>query len=307
MRLGIVGLGGIGGHLAARLAAAGASVSGIARGRHLAAIRERGLTLVTPHDRVHATIEAAEDAHALGPVDVAVFAVKGQDLDTAMDAALPWMEGGALALPMLNGVEATERLAARFGAERALIGIARVSAAIEEPGTVRQYTDGARYTIATADGHQDRAPVPALHALFAEAGIDTAETRDARTDLWRKFAGLAAFAGTTAGARVDGPTVAATPALADLYRAIAGEVAALAAAEGFALEDDLAERGLGFCASVAPGTRASMAYDLAHAKPLELDWLNGAVPRLAARHGLAAPANAAVAALLAPYREGARG
>jgi 2-dehydropantoate 2-reductase len=223
-----------------------------------------------------------------------------------MDAAAPLMEAGAIALPFLNGVEATARLEARFGAGRALLGIARIGAHIERPGVVRQDTEGARYTIGTADGRQDAEPVPALRRLLAGAEVETADAEDVRRDLWRKLAGLAAMAGTTAGARVDAREVPAIPALADLYRRIAGEVAALAAAEGFALEEDAAEAGLDFCARLAPGVRASMAYDLAAGKRLEVDWLNGAVVRLGARHGLDAPANAAVAALLAPWKEGAR-
>ena len=80
MRYAIIGAGGIGGYLAAKLAAAGADVAVLARGAHLAAIRDQGLTLrdtdgeITVHPAV-----ATDDGEALGAADVAVFAVKGQD------------------------------------------------------------------------------------------------------------------------------------------------------------------------------------------------------------------------------------
>lgn len=307
MRIAIIGAGGIGGHLAVRLAEAGNAVSLLARGAHLAAIRERGLTLRTPEGETTARFEAVSDTGAdLPPANLVIFATKAHDLDGAMEAAAPLMEGAEMALPILNGVEATERLAARFGAEKALIGIARLSAFIEAPGVVVQATAGHSYTLGEADGSQETERLRALHALFATAGIATNESADVRVDLWRKFVGLTAFSATTAGARCDAGTVTGTPALAALYRRIAGEVVALAAAEGIALPETMPEDALGFLGTFEPGIRASMAHDLAAGKPIEIDWLSGAVVRLSARHGLSAPANETVTALLAPWREGAR-
>lgn len=307
MRIAVIGAGGIGGHLAVRLAEAGNEVSVLARGAHLAAIRKRGLTLKSPAGDGHATFAAASDEGAdLPPADLVIFAVKAQDLDGAMEAAAPLMAGEeALALPMLNGVEATGRLAARFGEDRALIGIARLSAFISEPGVVEHATPFASYLIGTAGGGQSAPRVAAIRQTFADAGIEVPDHPDLRVALWEKFVFLTALSGTTAGARCDAGTVASTPALTALFLDLAREVVRLAHAEGVPLSDGVAERSLEFMKTkLEPHVRASMAHDLAAGKPLEIDWLSGAVPRLGKRHGLAAPANATVAALLAPWRDG---
>lgn len=308
MRVAIIGAGGVGGQLAARLGAAGHEISVLARGTHLAAIREAGLRLVTPVDEVTLRPAAATDRGSdLPAADLVIVAVKAQDLDGAMEQMAGAMAGGALALPFLNGVEATGRLAARFGADRVLIGIARISAFIEAPGVVRQVTPGATYTIGTAAGRQDDPHVRSIRTAFHAAGVTVPESADVRVDLWTKFAALSAFSGVTAGARCDAATLKATPALEALYLKLAGEVLALGRAEGVALADDLPRRMLDFARGLPDEMRASLAHDLDAGKPLEIDWLAGAVPRLGARHGLLAPASETVAALLAPWKHGTRG
>ena len=111
MKLAIIGAGGVGGYLAARLAAAGADVSVIARGAHLAAIRDKGLMLRTPEGESVARLAATDDPASLGPVDAVVAAVKAQDL-AALDLA-PLIGPETVLLPLLNGVEATARRRSR--------------------------------------------------------------------------------------------------------------------------------------------------------------------------------------------------
>lgn len=307
MRVVVIGAGGVGGYLAHRLASAGHAVGVIARGAHLAAIRADGLTLLAP-DGSRSTVQpaiATEDGAAAGPADLAIFAVKGQDLDGAIATARPALADGGHALSMLNGVEGPDRLAAAFGADRALIGIARISSVIEAPGVVRQVTAMASFTVGDHEGRQDRPPVPAIRALFSAAGIDTPACADVAADLWRKLSNLAPIAAVTAGARTDIGTARSSPALRALLEDLIAEVLAVAAARGIALPSDTAARGMAAIDRLPAEMRASLAHDLAAGKPLETDWLSGAVVRLGADAGVAAPAHQAVAALLAPYRNGA--
>jgi 2-dehydropantoate 2-reductase len=306
MKVAIIGAGGVGGQLGVMLAAAGHEVSALARGAHLAAIRADGLVLRTPGGETASRLAVASDRGAdLPPADLVIVAVKGQDLADAADAMADAMARGGVALPFLNGVEATEILAERFGAERVLTGIARISAFIEAPGVIRQVSEFASYTIGRADGAQDVDEVRPIRAALAEAGILAPDSPDVRVDLWKKFVMLSAFSGITAGARCNAATIKAEPALQDLFLALAGEATRLGRAEGVSLPEDLPEKMLGFVKGLPDEMRASLAHDLAAGKRLEIDWLSGAVPRLSRRHGLAAPASATIAALLQPWKEGA--
>ena len=138
-RIAILGAGGVGGYFGGLLARAGNPVSMLARGAHLDALRERGLEVRTPEGTWTVPVRAAGDAAELGPADLAIVAVKTYSLDEIAPAARLLAEGGADVLPLLNGVEAAERLV-RGGVpdERVLGGIAEISAARVGPGVVER-------------------------------------------------------------------------------------------------------------------------------------------------------------------------
>ncbi len=305
MRYAMIGTGGIGGYLAAKLVAAGAEVAVLARGAHLAAIRDRGLTLrdtdgeVTVHPAI-----ATDDGAALGVADVAIFAVKGQDLAAAIETARPAMGPKTLALPFLNGVEAPAFLADAYGADRALTGIAHISAFIAEPGVIQVATPLADFLIGGSNGRQDAPRVADIIRNLRAASIGVPNRRDVRIDLWQKFVVLTAFSGTTAVARVDLGVVRDTPALWALFRCLAEEAAAVGRAGGVALPENTIEKAIHMAERMPHDIRASLAHDLAAGKRLEIDWLSGAVARLGREAGVETPSHATVAALLAPWRDG---
>ena len=196
-------------------------------------------------------------------------------------------------------------LAEAFGPARALTGIARISAVIEAPGRIAKFTDWAGFVIGDRDGRQDRDPVPRIRARLAAAGIAAPEAADVTAELWLKFVQLTALAAVTAGARCDIGTARRTPALTALIEKLVAECAAVARAHGIALAEDAAGTVIASLERLPAGMRASLAFDLEAGKPLEIDWLSGAVARLGAQLGVATPAHETVAALLAPYRDGA--
>jgi 2-dehydropantoate 2-reductase len=302
MRIAVVGVGGVGGQIAARLIAAGVETVLIARGAHLAALRARGLTLREPESAAtHRPALATDDPAAAGPCDAVVLAVKGQDL-AALDLR-PLLKPETPVAPFLNGVEAHDRIDAALGAGRSLIGVARISATITAPGEVTRHSGWARFEI----GERDGAATPRLDALagaMAGAGLEVIRPADPVRALWLKFLMLGPFAGASALARADAATIRAEPLLAALYRRLVEETAAVACAEGVALGDAEVAQAVATLGGLPADMRASLCWDLMAGKPLETEWLAGAVCRLADRHGLDAPVNATVRAALAPYARG---
>jgi 2-dehydropantoate 2-reductase len=308
MRFAIIGTGGIGGYLTAKLVAAGADVAVLARGAHLSAIRDGGLTLRDGEETitVRPTV-ATDDGGELGAADVAVFAVKGQDLAAAIETARPAVGAQTLALPFLNGVEAHSLLADAFGADRALIGIAHISAVIVGPGLIRKASPFADFYVGGLDGRQGAPRVKAIIAALRAAGVNAPDRNDVRVDLWQKFVFLTALSGTTAAARVNIGMVRETPELWALYRQLAEETAAVARARGVALAEDAVGKAIYLGERLPAEVRASLAHDLAAGKRLEIDWLSGAVARLGREVGIEAPSHTTIAALLAPWRDGGGG
>ncbi len=304
MRIAIVGVGGVGGFLAVKLAKAGIDVAVLARGAHLSAIRAHGLRLEEPDGEAVTQFTAYDNAEDIGPADLVVFAVKAQQLAPAIDDARPLMAKGGLALPFQNGVDAPDMLAAAFGAERSLIGVARIFATIGAPGLIRKVSRFANFTIGDAEGRQTVPPVEEIRRIFNDAGIDVPDCADVRVELWEKFVMMNALSSVTAAARCSIGTARAHSETWALFRTLAEEAAAVGLARGLELTDTV-ERVMAMTERMPPDLRASQAHDLEAGRPLEVDWLAGATVRHGAELGMPTPVSAAILALLAPWREGA--
>src|SRR6476620_190765 len=121
MRFAILGSGAVGGYYGARLARAGHDVTFIARGAHLAAIRERGLEIRSPAlgDFI-ARGRAEEDTSKVGIVDLVLFAVKTYDNPTALPLLKPMLGDSTVVLTVQNGVDGPVEAAAAAGEQRTL-------------------------------------------------------------------------------------------------------------------------------------------------------------------------------------------
>ena len=305
MRFATMATGGIGGYLAVRLTEAGHEVAAIARGAHLAAIRESGLTLETGsgNSRVQPWM-ATDDTAGVRPVDVVVFGVKGDALEAAAEACRPMLGPDTLVVPFLNGVEASDRLARILPEHNVGNGVAQVSTTILSPGVIGQTGTFNTFRVAERDSRPSER-VDRLRAAIDEAGASSPPTDDIERDLWSKFIFFSAMSGVTAAARCRLREILANPALSDLFKGVMAETAALARARGVAIPDDAVEKGWAVINGMTGDVRASTAVDLEHGRPLEIEWVSGAVRRLSGEAGLEAPLNGALYAVLSPYKDGA--
>lgn len=123
MRIAMMGSGGIGGYLGARLACSGEDVSFIARGAHLQAMRERGLRLLSPLGNVElARVHATSDPSEAGKVDLVVFAVKLYDSDSAAAAIIPMLGAQTRVLTLQNGIDSVDLLSRAVPREQVVGG-----------------------------------------------------------------------------------------------------------------------------------------------------------------------------------------
>ena len=126
MRVAIMGAGAVGGYFGGLLSRAGHAVTFIARGPHLAAMREHGLALETPKGRLAVdNARFIEHPSEAGSCDVVLFAVKAFDIESAAAPLKPLVDGGACVVSVLNGVDHQERIASVLGAGSGLGGFSR--------------------------------------------------------------------------------------------------------------------------------------------------------------------------------------
>lgn len=306
MKIAILGAGGIGGYLAAKLTGAGTPVALIARGAHLDAIRAGGLRLIEPEGTQVARPEVlTDDPRAVGPADAVVVTVKGHQLTAALDQIAPAVGPGTLVVTVQNGVDAPDMAARAFGRERVAICVARILCNITAPGELTRYGTARSFTIGALDGRQQGAGVGRLRAVLAAAGVDVPDCDDVRADLWTKFMMFNAASSITAGARVRVATLRETPELAALAQRLIRETWEVARAEGIALPERLRDDVWAMIRDKMPAeARTSTAHDLDHGRALEIDHICGSVARRGRALGVDVTASETVAALLAPYRDG---
>ena len=305
MRIAVMGAGGVGGYFGARLSEAGHDVAFIARGRHLAAMRERGLAVKSALGDMNLPRPAVTaDPATLAPADVVLFAVKLWDTESAAEATRPLLANGGVVVPFQNGVESIERIGAVVGAERVMGGVAYIAATISEPGVIAHTGTMARLRFGPVLPAQQGA-AEALLAACKGAGIEAELSADIRRALWEKFAFLAAFSGLTSVARQPMGILRGDPDLRATLETAIREAWAVGRAKGVALADDFVAQQMKFADGLPAEMKSSMLNDLVAGNRLEAPWLCGAAARMGAAAGVATPVNTTLFAALKPYCEGA--
>jgi 2-dehydropantoate 2-reductase len=307
MRIAVVGAGGVGGGFGAALAKAGADVTFIARGAHLAAMKSEGLKVVSQRGDTHLVpTQATDDPAKIGPVDIVLFCVKLWDVESAGERIKPLVGPGTAVIPLQNGIDAAERLIPILGEHAVMGGVAQISASITAPGVITQVGTFMRMIFGELDGKRSKRAEDFL-ALCQKAGFDSVLSEQIITDLWMKFILLAANSSITALARQPIGKLRDDPDVRPVFIAAYQEVIDIGRARGVALPSDAIDKILEFNRHAPPTMKASMALDLERGNRLELPWLGGKVAELGRELGVPTPTHGVMYAMLKPYAMGKMG
>lgn len=307
MKIAIMGSGGVGGYFGARLAKAGAEVSFIARGAHLAAMREHGLKVESGLGDIHLPkVNVTDDPRTIGKVDLVLFSVKLRDTETAAQSIKPLFGPDTGILSFQNGVQKDDILRGVFGEKPVMGGVAYIATAIGRPGVIKHTGTLQRLVFGEYDGR--RSPrAEAFLAACLKGGVDAQLNDDIRRQIWEKFVFLVALSGTTTTMRRPIGPIRAHPQTRAFLLEIMREAVKVGRAHGVALPEDYAEQRLAFCDSLPEDMTSSMHHDLERGNPLEVQWLSGGVAQLGEKAGIPTPANRAVWDILTLHAGGRSG
>ena len=298
-----MGTGAIGGYVGARLAAAGAEVTFIARGAHLAAIRTGGLRVSSPLGDVHVTpASATEDPAAVGPVDIVLLGIKLYDVEVAAEAIAPMVGDRTAVICVQNGVDATAIVARLYGEARVVGGTVMINAEIVSPGVIK-HNAMKLVTLGELDGRKS-ARLERFVALANTAGIETRLSHDIRLEIWRKFLLMAPMAAISAMTRLPLARIREHEETWRLAEQGMREVVAVANSVGVGLTDADVERTLAFVRGMVPTWKASLTVDLEQGRRLEIEWLSGAVCRLGEAAKIEVPFHRVALGVLKPHAAG---
>ena len=304
MRIAVMGSGGVGGYFGARLLQGGADVHFVARGSHLAAMRERGLVIEGGPQPIHLPkVNVTDNPATVGPVDVVMFSVKLWDTESAARSLLPIMRPQTGIISFQNGVQKDDMLRPILGTQAIMGGVAYVGTSISRPGVIAQTGPLQRLVIGEYDGRRSTR-LEAFHQACRRGGINAEISEDIRRSLWEKYVVLVAMSGATTAMRQTIGPVRSNPLTREFLLDLAREVVAVGRAHGVELPADYAEQRIPFFDGWPPEMTTSMHHDLQQGKPLELQWLAGGVVDLGMPVGVPTPMNRAVRDILTLHAQG---
>jgi 2-dehydropantoate 2-reductase len=307
MQIAIVGVGGVGGYFGARLAQAGAAVTFVARGATLHALRTAGLSIESINGDAHLPQVRATDIIAeVGPVDMVLVTVKSWQVPEVAPTLAPLLGPTTGVLPLLNGVEAADQLAAALGTAHVLDGVCYISAFIDAPGRIKHVAIPPRIVFGERDNRASPR-VAQLSALLHEAGVIAEVPPDIAAAIWSKFVFITATSGLGAVTRAPMGLLRDHPTTGPLFEQAMRETLAVGQARGVAIGEPAIEAALATLRSLPYGTTASMQRDIMAGRPSELEAQNGAVVRLGEAAGVATPLHRFIYQALLPQELTARG
>jgi 2-dehydropantoate 2-reductase len=303
LRIAILGAGGVGGYFGGRLAAAGADVTFVARGAHLAALQSRGLRIHSFKGDLHLPrVSATDDPSTIGTVDIVLFTVKLYDAEAASRILMPLVGRDTAVIPLQNGVDGVDVVMRAVGRQHTAGGTVYVAAVIAEPGVIR-HSALDHLIFGELDGSRS-ARLERLFDACRPAGFQTTLSDDVQADIWTKFVRLSVFSGMTAVTRCPIGPIVADPDLFEMVKTAAHETMAVARAKGVHVPDSVIDDVDRAYRALPPHMKSSMLEDLERGRPLELPWLSGAVVRLGREVGVDTPTHRFIAAVLSPHVNG---
>ncbi len=296
MKICIFGAGAIGGYMGVKLAQAGADVSLVARGPHLAAMKANGLSLIEEGEKTTVEVNASDDPADLGVQDYVIVTLKAHSVPPVVPKmqpligpqttivsgvnGVPWWYfhklGGPLEGTRLETVDPGNAQWDGFGPDRVLGCVVYPAAEVSEPGVVR-HIEGNRFSLGEPDGSRsDRAK--ALSEALSSAGLKAPVRPRLRDEIWVKLWGNLSFNPISALTHATLDVLCTDPGTRAVARDMMTEAQQIAEKLGVKFPIDVDRRIDGGAAVGAH--RTSMLQDLDAGRPMEIDALLGSVQEL---------------------------
>ena len=314
MKICIYGAGAIGGYLGVMLARAGQDVSMIARGAHLAAMRDHGATLLMGEQRLTAHPRCTDDPAELGPQDYVIICLKAHSVpdqverirallgpETAVVIAvngIPYWyfhhHGGDLAGTVVESVDPGGAQWRGFGPERAIGCVVSPATEVVEPGVIR-HVYGSTFVLGEPSGETTERVTRLAEALIA-AGLKAPVIAEIRDEMWLKLWGNLCFNPISALTCATLDRIAFDPGTRAVATAMMTEAQTIAEKLGVRFRVGLERRIDG--AGKVGAHKTSMLQDLERGRPMEIDALVGVVAEFGRLTGVATPTIDTVLALV---------
>ncbi len=306
MKILIYGAGGIGGYFSAKLAKAVNEVTIYARGAHLKAIQESGISVKSIHGDFKAIPKlATEDLSKVEQPDLIILGVKSWQIPSAAEKLKPLLKKDTMVLPLQNGANNVEMLLNVIPEENVLAGLCLIVSYISGPGEITHA--GHEPKIIFGEKNNERTQrVLKLSEVFTKAEISNLVPEDITLEIWKKFLFITTISALGGLARVPLGEIRESDYLLDIMIKTGKEIITVANAKNIKLNKSHLDLVMETIANLDPKTTASTQRDILTGKPSELENFNGYIVKEANRLNIPTPVNQFIYECLKPMEKQAR-
>ncbi len=288
MKIAVVGAGGVGGYIGGKLLKSGQNhkIGFIARGEHLKAVKERGLTIIDEDETF--TVEPdfiTDDPKKEGIFDIVFFCTKAYDLPEALKTVKDNINDKTYLMPILNGVDHDLRIKKEYPKNPVLNSCVYVLSNIKEPGVIKKY--GNTFYLVFGSRFSDKEKISFLKEIFDAAGLKNKLTDKIVFETWRKYLFISSFAVLTSFYKKPMGWVLENKK-EELYE-ILKEIVSLAEKKGIPLNEKNIESVFKQAENIPYESETSMQIDLKKGKRGEVEALCGYVVKEASKEGVEVP------------------
>ncbi len=267
---------------------------------HIDAIHKNGLKMVGHGGDRHISIGATTDPATIKSADIVFVQCKANFNAAAAESVrhLFTAESNTIAISFQNGLGNEEELAEYFGEDRVLGGLTAQGANIESPGVVRNHATLPSYIGEMTGGISDR--TRDIAEMLSTAGLPTAPSENIRLDIWRKLMANIAISAVSGITGLNIGEIFNKHYADEVSYAALDEAIIVAKAVGVDLNPSEAREILEKIAGPhgTPDNKSSLRIDIENERPSEIDYINGAVVRLARQHEIPVPVNETLVTLV---------
>ena len=305
MKIAIIGAGGVGGYFGAKLAKAGYDVNLLARGKHLDAIKSKGLIVKSILGDFHVNnLKATNNINEIGKVDLIILGVKAWQIKEISSDLNTIIHKDSVILPLQNGVLAADELSEVIDKKYIVGGLCRIISKVDSPGVISHLGITPTIVFGEFDNSiSDR--VLKVKEVFDKAEIKSQISSDINSDLWKKFISIC-VSGLLAVTKTSYGELRELKETRNMMVDLLEEVFKLSQRIGIKIEPDFIDKTVSFIDSFPYETTSSLTRDVWDGKPSEIEYQNGTVVRLGEKYDIPTPVNKFVYNCILPMEIKAR-
>ena len=276
MKIVVFGTGGVGGYFGGRLAQAGNDVTFIARGQHLNAIKQNGLTVKSINGDFNVKAHATEDLSTVDTPDLIILGVKSWQISDAAQQLKKIVAETTMVLPLQNGANNADKLRAVLPDNNVIVGLSKIISRIESPGVIDHFAVDPEIVFAEYN-NQLTERIKRLNTVLNQAKIKNSISEDIHLDIWKKYLFITTISGIGALTRASVGAMRENTEVREIMLQTANEIVAVANAKGIGLQPAHVDFIMTFVDNLNYNATTSMQRDIMEGRPSELEDFNGYV------------------------------